>query len=43
MFTITRNRRALIASLVVMFMQQFCGVNILVMVSAYLKPGAEGL
>jgi hypothetical protein len=27
MFTIPRNRRATLASFIVMFMQQFCGVN----------------
>ena len=28
MFTVPRNRRAMIASEIVMFMQQFCGVNV---------------
>ncbi|EMD37517.1 hypothetical protein CERSUDRAFT_114155 [Gelatoporia subvermispora B] len=29
LFTIPRNRRATLASLIVMFMQQFCGVNVI--------------
>lgn len=29
MFTVARNRRALLAGVIVMFMQQLCGVNIL--------------
>ncbi|KAL7271887.1 hypothetical protein RUND412_005329 [Rhizina undulata] len=29
MFTVPRNRRALVASEIVMFMQQFCGVNVI--------------
>jgi hypothetical protein len=28
LFTVRRNRNALIASEIVMFMQQFCGVNV---------------
>jgi len=35
-FTIPRNRRALQASLIVMIMQQFCGVNVLAYVSKLL-------
>ena len=27
LFTVPRNRRAALASVIVMFMQQFCGVN----------------
>lgn len=30
LFSVGRNRRAVIASLIVMFMQQFCGINILI-------------
>jgi len=30
LFTVGRNRRAVIASPIVMFMQQFCGINILI-------------
>ncbi|KIP02928.1 hypothetical protein PHLGIDRAFT_130455 [Phlebiopsis gigantea 11061_1 CR5-6] len=29
LFTIPRNRRAMLASVIVMFMQQFCGVNVI--------------
>ena len=32
LFTVAQNRRALFASLIVMFMQQFCGVNIFIYV-----------
>ncbi|KAI9736268.1 MAG: hypothetical protein M1834_001154 [Cirrosporium novae-zelandiae] len=35
LFTIRRNRRALIASLITMFFQQFCGVNVLAYYSTY--------
>ena len=29
LFTVPRNRRAVLASVIVMFMQQFCGVNVI--------------
>jgi hypothetical protein len=29
LFTVPRNRRATLASWIVMFMQQFCGVNVI--------------
>lgn len=34
LFTIPRNRRALTASLIVMFFQQFCGINVLIYYSS---------
>lgn len=34
-FTVRRNRRAAQSSFFVMFMQQFCGVNVIAYVSAY--------
>ena len=33
MIRVPRNRRAMIASEIVMFMQQFCGVNVIGMIS----------
>ena len=35
LLAIGRNRRALTASLIVMFFQQFCGINILIYYSSY--------
>ena len=35
LFTIQRNRRALRASVIVMFFQQFCGINVLIYYSSY--------
>jgi hypothetical protein len=35
MITVPRNRRALIASEIVMFMQQFCGVNVIAYYSTF--------
>ena len=35
LWLVPRNRRALIASLIVMFFQQFCGVNVLAYVSSF--------
>ena len=34
LFAIRRNRRAVVASLIVMFMQQFCGINVLIYYSS---------
>ena len=35
LFSKRRNRRAVIASLIVMFFQQFCGINVLIYFSSY--------
>lgn len=40
LFTIPRNRRALTASLIVMFFQQFCGINVLIYYSSYVLQDA---
>ncbi|BDD59268.1 hypothetical protein MAP00_004488 [Monascus purpureus] len=42
--TVPRNRRAMIASEIVMFMQQFCGVNVLAYYSSgiFLRSGQSG-
>ncbi|RPB25989.1 hypothetical protein L211DRAFT_836083 [Terfezia boudieri ATCC MYA-4762] len=36
MFTVGRNRRAMLGSEIVMFMQQFCGVNVIAYYSSYI-------
>ena len=41
LFTIRRNRRALTASLIVMFFQQFCGINVLIYYSSYVLQAAH--
>ncbi|KAI9760258.1 MAG: hypothetical protein M4579_001772 [Chaenotheca gracillima] len=40
LITVPRNRRAMLASEIVMFMQQFCGVNILAYYSSVILSGA---
>lgn len=40
LFAISRNRRALSASLIVMFFQQFCGINVLIYFSSYVLQAA---
>lgn len=35
LFSIRRNRRAITASLIVMFFQQFCGINVLIYYSSF--------
>ena len=40
LFAIGRNRRALTASLIVMFFQQFCGINVLIYYSSYVLLAA---
>lgn len=41
LFSIRRNRRALIASLIVMFFQQFCGINVLIYYSSFVLQSAK--
>ena len=40
LFSIRRNRRAVIASLIVMFFQQFCGINVLIYYSSFVLEHA---
>ncbi len=41
LFSKRRNRRAVSASLIVMFFQQFCGVNVLIYYSTYVLQNAN--
>ena len=41
LFAIGRNRRALTASFIVMFFQQFCGINVLIYYSSYVLQAAD--
>lgn len=41
LFSIRRSRRAVIASLIVMFFQQFCGINVLIYFSSYVLQEAK--
>lgn len=40
LFSVHRNRRAVVASLIVMFLQQFCGINVLIYYSTYVLTHA---
>ena len=40
MFTVGRNRRAMVASTITMFMQQFCGVNVIAYYSSSIFSSA---
>lgn len=40
LFSKRRNRRAVTASLIVMFFQQFCGINVLIYYSSYVLQNA---
>lgn len=41
LFSKRRNRRAVTASLIVMFFQQFCGINVLIYYSSYIIQNAK--
>lgn len=41
LFSKPRNRRAVTASLIVMFLQQFCGINVLIYYSSYVLQEAH--
>ena len=41
LFSIRRNRRAVVASLIVMFFQQFCGINVLIYYSSFVLERAR--
>ena len=41
LFSKRRNRRAVSASLIVMFFQQFCGINVLIYYSSYIIQNAK--
>lgn len=41
LFSKRRNRRAVTASLIVMFFQQFCGINVLIYYSSYILQDAK--
>ena len=41
LFSKGRNRRAVSASLIVMFFQQFCGINVLIYYSSYVLQSAK--